>query len=353
MRGKVLRILHASEQPRITPAYAGKSCWPSCAPAALRDHPRVCGEKFCFSSLMAFATGSPPRMRGKGIAVLLVDGQAGITPAYAGKRRGPPAACLRSGDHPRVCGEKFYLPLTGGIFAGSPPRMRGKGFPVNSEKRASGITPAYAGKSASHGCGSRGWRDHPRVCGEKSSAARAAWVKLGSPPRMRGKAGGLFLCMSLPGITPAYAGKSSMKDCFEHLNQDHPRVCGEKTTRHSLKRCGTGSPPRMRGKAAHHEVCVLVLGITPAYAGKRICCRLAAIRDRDHPRVCGEKLILDETYKAKSGSPPRMRGKVDYGADVANGFGITPAYAGKSRTGYTPCASEEDHPRVCGEKPNR
>ena len=47
----------------------------------------------------------------------------------------------------------------------------------------------------------------------------------------------------------------------------------------------------MRGKALVVVPVVAPVGITPAYAGKRI--GLAAIRvdHRDHPRVCGEKTV--------------------------------------------------------------
>ena len=34
-------------------------------------------------------------------------------------------------------------------------------------------------------------------------------------------------------------------------------------------------------------------------------------------------------------------------------FGITPAYAGKSRTLYAEAKNYEDHPRLCGEKDNQ
>ena len=51
-------------------------------------------------------------------------------------------------DHPRVCGEKFYIVLPLYNLLGSPPRMRGKvsGEPLTSATAR--ITPAYAGKRA-------------------------------------------------------------------------------------------------------------------------------------------------------------------------------------------------------------
>ena len=70
--------------------------------------------------------GSPPRVRGKAD---VVDGKRqvlGITPAYAGKRRPPAQSTRGARDHPRVCGEKFALPVNAILKPGSPPRVRGK-----------------------------------------------------------------------------------------------------------------------------------------------------------------------------------------------------------------------------------
>ena len=49
--------------------------------------------------------------------------------------------------------------------------------------------------------------DHPRMCGEKSLVMRWMSRSMGSPPRVRGKAGYLAIKRMDEGITPAYAGK--------------------------------------------------------------------------------------------------------------------------------------------------
>ena len=106
--------------------------------------------------------------------------------------------------------------------------MRGKGVAHRTEDLRTGITPAYAGKSGSaSGAGSPDG-DHPRVCGEKASHAGSGVRMVGSPPRLRGKEG---LCrdgLLKLGITPAYAGKSSLRGLWSRRPEDHPRVCGEK-----------------------------------------------------------------------------------------------------------------------------
>ena len=86
MRGKGSVILFKFSFRRITPAYAGKSI--ICIPAwkKLRDHPRLCGEKFVRVALLARIIGSPPPMRGKVSPKTPFSCLKGITPAYAGKR---------------------------------------------------------------------------------------------------------------------------------------------------------------------------------------------------------------------------------------------------------------------------
>ena len=132
------------------------------------------------------------------------------------------------------------------------------------------ITPAYAGKSTeilfTHGC------------------------HLGSPPPMRGKGNGKEIAHLLHGITPAYAGKSGFCNPCQNGSEDHPRLCGEKSIK-SLQQTRTkGSPPPMRGKARNRSNTIVSSRITPAYAGKSK--YLIGIRrwDKDHPRLCGEKI---------------------------------------------------------------
>ena len=68
----------------------------------------------------------------------------------------------------------------------------------------------------------------------------------------------------------------------------------------------------MRGKARFFSSVGFVMGITPAYAGKR------------------ERAVL---YSARcAGSPPPMRGKVAVSTSNGSRHRITPAYAGKSLT---------------------
>ena len=109
---------------------------------------------------------------------------------------------------------------------------------------------------------------------------------------MRGK--GLFWCSQRLelGITPAYAGKSKKSGMDSIISQDHPRLCGEKNNLVSSRHHSKGSPPPMRGKVYALENVMDPLRITPAYAGKSCEWAEFATTEEDHPRLCGEKCHL-------------------------------------------------------------
>ena len=130
-------------------------------------------------------------------------------------------------------------------------------------------------------------------------------------------------------ITPACAGKSNRGVLLRPHIQDHPRVCGEKCATTARLSCVTGSPPRVRGKVDATQWAALWYGITPACAGKRTKAASALVAFRDHPRVCGEKQILGICRIHLLGSPPRVRGKERCTHDIFLLPGITPACAGK------------------------
>ena len=87
---------------------------------------------------------------------------------------------------------------------------------------------------------------------------------------MRGKADVVLNRIDRIGITPAYAGKRVIRSSFHKLFQDHPRLCGEKQHFFYFLVYTGGSPPPMRGKAVTDFVPAVVAGITPAYAGKSL-----------------------------------------------------------------------------------
>ena len=129
----------------ITPACAGNRAPPARTGPRSADHPRVCGEQTPGLRAVEARHGSPPRVRGTAISFPLMKASLRITPACAGNSRGGPHEHILSQDHPRVCGEQYHRPVCGGIWRGSPPRVRGTVASAGSESSNLRITPACAG----------------------------------------------------------------------------------------------------------------------------------------------------------------------------------------------------------------
>ena len=85
---------------------------------------------------------------------------------------------------------------------------------------------------------------------------------------MRGKVDSPHIKITNAGITPAYAGKREFKNAAAGMDEDHPRLCGEKQLCQLFLCFVQGSPPPMRGKENLPVITQRLIGITPAYAGK-------------------------------------------------------------------------------------
>ena len=91
-----------------------------------------------------------------------------------------------------------------------------------------------------------------------------------------------------------------------------------------------GSPPPMRGKAKPKPKPAAPVRITPAHAGKRQAASAQSVGWQDHPRPCGEKRYMSLRFGHTPGSPPPMRGKDCCPRNAIGSARITPAHAGKS-----------------------
>ena len=192
-----------------------------------------------------------------------------ITPACAGKTRHALIECFYPRDHPRVCGENSFERRQTLLYRGSPPRVRGKPCKMFGITYPLGITPACAGKTLSGIRNDRFCGDHPRVCGENPLVNDVREAVMGSPPRVRGKLLTSAFGWLIVGITPACAGKTCQVWLMPAAHRDHPRVCGENGT----------------------------------FA------RQSNVSELDHPRVCGENPYPKDLERYSTGSPPRVRGK--------------------------------------------
>ena len=192
--------------------------------------------------------------------------------------------------------------------------------------------------------------DHPRVCGEKTTRSTTATASRGSPPRVRGEVSVLLPAPFAAWITPACAGRSQVPCYPSSTREDHPRVCGEKDRYDYKTAVRKGSPPRVRGEDVARPRKRDRHGITPACAGRSSIHLHSHSLLQDHPRVCGEKAHSRRWSDHVVGSPPRVRGEARRPRRASPALRITPACAGRRQTLRRTALGKSDHPRVCGEK---
>ena len=190
--------------------------------------------------------GSPPHTREPPHSDRIPQLQAGITPAYAGTTYCNNLICCIRQDHPRIRGnhQKQYSTSTGG--GGSPPHTREPLHALYRYVFQLGITPAYAGTTLSYLRTQTRIRDHPRIRGNHISIAFWSRSVSGSPPHTREPLHALYRYVFQLGITPAYAGTTTLYAMRSGCTKDHPRIRGNHGMKIFRKEFAGGSPPHTR-----------------------------------------------------------------------------------------------------------
>ena len=168
------------------------------------------------------------------------------------------------------------------------------------------------------------------MCGEHALRLRKHAHFMGSSPRVRGAQPRHRRRALRGGIIPACAGSTRSSNRQQGSRRDHPRVCGEHHLRWRGLRLGLGSSPRVRGARFLCHTCSFRRGIIPACAGSTCGIELYAVHDRDHPRVCGEHLVVPANQDPVLGSSPRVRGAPLGRLHARRRVGIIPACAGST-----------------------
>jgi len=92
--------------------------------------------------------------------------------------------------------------------SGSSPRLRGTRSRNEFSRSHQRFIPASAGNATRPGGSSLPSAVHPRVCGERLTAARERIAQLGSSPRLRGTPAGVFSGSVQGRFIPASAGNA-------------------------------------------------------------------------------------------------------------------------------------------------
>ena len=173
----------------------------------------------------------------------------------------------------------------------------------------------------------------------------------GSSPRMRGARYGVVPQHVSAGIIPADAGSTGDSNLMGLTLRwgDHPRGCGEHYGLDLDDLGHSGSSPRMRGALVIRGGDVAGVGIIPADAGSTGRHAPGLASNEDHPRGCGEHCRTRPDTRCRGGSSPRMRGAQAVDHQRGAVAGIIPADAGSTRREVGSGQIPQDHPRGCGE----
>ncbi|VEJ33695.1 Domain of uncharacterised function (DUF2825) [Peptoniphilus harei] len=149
---------------------------------------------------------------------------------------------------------------------------------------------------------------------------------------MRGLRLDSILDWELSRITPACAGTTTRLNSRLGIKQDHPRLCGDYLVLNFFLSSS--------------------IRITPACAGTTDYIIRDLIPCRDHPRLCGDYKEETLAHSVAEGSPPPVRGlPINLKFKCVN-FRITPACAGTTLKVEIAKLQTEDHPRLCGDYAN-
>ena len=308
-RGAPYRWGMTARSPGIIPAYAGSTARGAVVLAGWMDHPRIRGEHWCLFQLGDPDGGSSPHTRGArpGIpshssstpdhprirgehaeAAHAYNHAVGSSPHTRGALVRWSEVLDRVRDHPRIRGEHgrgdgVLLPARG-----SSPHTRGAPRMHDADLRQARIIPAYAGSTRLIRRVVSAPRDHPRIRGEHSIAARTVSRSWGSSPHTRGARGQALRRLGPRRIIPAYAGSTPAGPARGSRSPDHPRIRGEHLVTRDQTLVVGGSSPHTRGARPLRQ---------PGIGSRR-----------DHPRIRGEHCSLAIGIIAAKGSSPHTRG---------------------------------------------
>ena len=191
--------------------------------------------------------------------------RAGSPPARAGRTIPNPESTESRWDHPRSRGKDPPMDRMNAMLSGSPPLARERLFPCNGEFHKIRITPARAGKTFQVPISSHGLRGSPPLARERHAVHLTV---PGSPPLARERRIIPIRRDPVSGITPARAGKTIIQGEMTLFDRDHPRSRGKDFKVFSPSSDELGSPPLARERLRPRPIAPVVVGITPARAGK-------------------------------------------------------------------------------------
>ena len=231
-------------------------------------HPRSRGENGTDPGRLGGPWGSSPLTRGKPHVPRVTQPTTRLIPAHAGKTLSRLSTLLRARAHPRSRGENSGPSIKSASPWGSSPLTRGKHSVAVHRRDDEGLIPAHAGKTGITFCIRFSTWAHPRSRGENEAGDEKGSTFEGSSPLTRGKRRRCFVRTKQQGLIPAHAGKTKGKAIVSFDPGAHPRSRGENQEFNEALLSLGGSSPLTRGKPKLVHCYVTVAGLIPAHAGK-------------------------------------------------------------------------------------
>ena len=230
-RGTPTRSSGAASRGGLIPACAGNTLKPSTGLARWRAHPRLRGEHCAVCGCGEDWHGSSPLTRGTlEIIAVRTDG-VGLIPACAGNTGRSWLLLQAEGAHPRLRGEHMPGVSGTGYDGGSSPLARGTHLMYIGEGEAVGLIPACAGNTGIWNQPHARAGAHPRLRGEHNDADCRASIGGGSSPLARGTPRPGCRKVSPYRLIPACAGNTVPGVAGDWVDEAHPRLRGEHTSR--------------------------------------------------------------------------------------------------------------------------
>ena len=171
---------------RFTPTPVGNTQLWTPSRRAVTVHPHACGEYAGTICRSPARSGSPPRLWGIRRWRRKSGGRWRFTPTPVGNTPCSASCRRRCAVHPHACGEYdagHVVPLA---VDGSPPRLWGIHVFIVVGRQRYRFTPTPVGNTGRRPAVAGAWSVHPHACGEYPDLSPGALRNTGSPPRLWG-----------------------------------------------------------------------------------------------------------------------------------------------------------------------
>ena len=211
------------------------------------------------------------------------------------------------------------------------PRMRGeRKRRMRILRRAVRFIPACAGNAFPQERLVISNTVHPRMRGERTVAV-ALWFDLsGSSPHARGTRRYCCSCECIARFIPACAGNASHTDQEEAREAVHPRMRGERRSAATLQPMDDGSSPHARGTHSASVAGPVPKRFIPACAGNAHQRSWIGRSSTVHPRMRGERVVNPLFPESDIGSSPHARGTHRIKKSTVDAWRFIPACAGNA-----------------------